>query len=87
MEQPYTNRELDMKFCEVHEKLDLILLQTTKTNGSVLSLKLWRSWMTGALAVCGLVMVLVVYIFNMNTQNIKDALGKYEQETKQLLNK
>lgn len=32
-EQPYTNRELDHRFRDIGEKLDLILTQTTKHNG------------------------------------------------------
>ena len=33
METEYSNREIDSKFNDVHEKLDLILIQTTKHNG------------------------------------------------------
>lgn len=33
MENPYSNRELDHKFNDIHDKLDLILVQTTKHNG------------------------------------------------------
>lgn len=35
----YTDRELETKFDDVHEKLDRILEQTTKTNGRVSSLE------------------------------------------------
>jgi hypothetical protein len=35
MEQPYSNRELDGKFDAVHQKLDVIVAQTTTTNGKV----------------------------------------------------
>lgn len=33
MNEDYSNREIDMKFEGVHEKLDLILEQTTRHNG------------------------------------------------------
>lgn len=32
-EEDYSNREIDSMFTSVHEKLDLILAQTTKHNG------------------------------------------------------
>lgn len=32
---PYSNRELDEKFNRIEEKLDLIVVQTTATNGKV----------------------------------------------------
>ena len=38
----YSDRELDAKFAAIDEKLDLILHQTTKTNGRVTSLEKTR---------------------------------------------
>lgn len=62
MPEPYSNRELDAKFDnlsvlvkEKHDdlmvKIGEIIVQTKKTNGSVASLKIWRAYMTGAIAV------------------------------------
>lgn len=53
--EPYTNREIDAMTKDIHEKLDLILAQTTKTNGRVSSLEEWRSYVVGAVAVLVLI--------------------------------
>lgn len=61
-EEDYSKREIDEKFKnldilfrEKHDdvmvKLNEVIVQTTKTNGSVANLKLWRAYMTGAIAV------------------------------------
>ena len=39
MKLAYSNREIDMKMEGIHEKLDLILEQTSKTNGRVTKLE------------------------------------------------
>jgi len=63
-ETPYTKRELDSHFHEVKNTLRRIEIQTTKTNGEVAKLKVWRGYITGALAIISaLVIPLVVYIF------------------------
>lgn len=47
MKDDYSNREIDSFMKEIHTKLDLILTQTTKTNGRVNKLENWRSWVVG----------------------------------------
>lgn len=62
MPEPYSNRELDEKFKnldtlirEKHDdtmiKIGEIIVQTSKTNGSVANLKMWRAYLAGGMAV------------------------------------
>ena len=44
-------RELNLHLTGIHEKLDTIAEQTSKTNGRVTSLEAWRSRIIGALVV------------------------------------
>ena len=43
----YSNREIDSFMKDIHDKLDLILVQTTKTNGRVNKLENWKAWVVG----------------------------------------
>lgn len=45
----YSNREIDTMFESIHDKLDMILAQTTKTNGRVNIIESWKDKMTGAM--------------------------------------
>ena len=58
----YTTRELDLIFQDIKDQLNRFEAQTntslmeikaqvTKTNGSVINLKVWRGYLTGAVAV------------------------------------
>lgn len=57
MEIPYSNRELDMKFVDIHEKLDLILVQTTKHNGRMSKIERYSSYVQGGMAVLSIVVL------------------------------
>ena len=77
MSKPYTNRELDVFLKNLEEKnverhkdlvssIDALTEQVKKTNGQVVSLRLWRSLLAGGMTVVILVVVpLVVYAFNL----------------------
>lgn len=62
MDAEYTNRELDEKFDGLHEKLDLILAQTTKTNGRVNRLEIWRGFISGGLAIVTIVILPIIFL-------------------------
>lgn len=78
-EAPYTNRELDRMFntledrngerhIDILKELAAIKVQTTKTNGSVINLKIWRGILTGGFTVVILLVIpLIVYAFNLAT--------------------
>jgi len=57
----YSKREIDNFMKEIHEKLDLILQQTTKTNGRVGRLEVWRGYITGGLAIISAIILPIVF--------------------------
>ncbi len=83
-ESSYLNREIDEKFGEIHGKLDSILAQTTKTNGRVNALENWRWLLIGGMTVVtGLVIPLVITIWNQNVGNarVDEAVSKALEKT------
>lgn len=49
----YTNREIDLMFEPIHNKLDKILIQTTKHNGRLSKLEKFMYTLTGAIIIFG----------------------------------
>ena len=62
---------------EVIERLVRIEIQTKITNGSVMSLKLWRSLMIGGMGIITLIVFpLLIYIFYENTIRVQAQIDK-----------
>ncbi len=57
---PYTNRELREKWHDIRNDLQDIIVQTTKTNGSVTDLNKWRERVNGGAVVSGVFMTMIV---------------------------
>lgn len=53
----YSNREIDIMMKDIHEKLDAIIVQTTKTNGRISALEKWRYILTGGMIIVGAIAV------------------------------
>jgi hypothetical protein len=64
MEQNYSKREIDMIIKEIHEDVKAILEQTKKTNGRVNSLEIWRGYITGGLAILGVMVGYIIKFIN-----------------------
>lgn len=79
MNENYTNREIDSHFKEIKETLSRIETQTIKTNGRVSKLEGWRAYVTGALAVSGIIILLIVYIFKTNTETLRAEIRNNKQ--------
>lgn len=60
---------------EINDTLKRIETQTLKTNGSVISLKGWRTGLAMCISVVAFVVIpLVVYSFNLSQENLKQSI-------------
>lgn len=74
MDSPYSKRESDLMFGFIHEKLDLILVQTTKHNGRLSKVERRNSYIAGCTAVLGMLLIpLAGYLFNQ-LQNLQSSV-------------
>lgn len=73
-ETPYSNRELDEKFRGVHEKLDLILTQTTKHNGRMRKLEGWRTGLVMCFSLIILLIPFFVWSFKLSQDNLRNSI-------------
>lgn len=90
---PYTNREIDYHFETINDKLDLILAQTTKTNGRVTkceenisNLKTSgkvANWAFGITV--PLIISMAIWIFFNQIQDIRQEIEKHDEEYKHLI--
>lgn len=85
-EQPaYSTRELDTRFRGIENTQEQILKQTTKTNGSVIDLKLWRSYLTGGFAVLTLLILPTLGWILLNISDLATKVSAVQAELKILL--
>jgi len=99
MSQDLTDREIRTRFetmtvangvahVAMSEKLDKILEQTTKTNGKVLRLQEWKSYLVGAWAVVTLFVIpLVLYVNAVESNYLDKQIQQIKGDVKGLLDK
>lgn len=79
-ESPYTKLELDLKFKELHDKLDEIITQNSNLRSEVVSLRAWRIGVTmltaGAIVI---VLPLVVYAYIQDLSRLETSVDNVKK--------
>lgn len=83
MDKDYSKREIDNFMEEIHEKLDLILEQTTKHNGRLKKVELWKSWILGMFAGGTAIIGLLLYIWDLKIGSIETNIDKIDHKIEQ----
>lgn len=73
MTDAYSNREIDRMFSEIQETLKRIEDQTTKTNGSVRGLQIWRARIIGGLAVSIIIVLPILGYLALQVEQLSAA--------------
>jgi len=93
MSNGYTTRELDVIFQSIKDQLsrfelstgqtlEEIKVQTQRTNGSVLSLKLWRSYITGGLVILSVIVLPILAYLAVLELDTSTAIQAHLQSSK-----
>ena len=61
MTDQYSNREIDRMFKDIQDALNRIEIQTTKTNGRVTTLRIWRGYLTGGIAILSVIVLPIAF--------------------------
>ncbi len=77
-EKPYSPREIDTFMEEIKQALARIEEQTTKHNGRMRSLELWKAGIVGALSLGTICIALIGYIWNMKISSIEASVNKVD---------
>lgn len=74
---PYTNREIREFLSDINEKLGRIEVQTTKTNGRVRALELYKFLLIGGGGIIAIIVLpLMGYTFQANAQVVQNQISQ-----------
>jgi len=68
--EQYSREVIDLKMESIHEKLDLILEQTTAHNGRMRNLEIWKATTLGIMSTGTVIAGLIIYIWSSQIGDI-----------------